>query len=128
MYGGIRIVGCLLVLLGGCMSDLTGYSYSRGEIASKAWVDAGTLVAVEVVGRTAGSRVDAGSDDTADASVDSRHVLMTVQLDTGAHISIEQAVDLDDPIHKGDRVNLVSEGGVTRVVTAAPLMNQGINH
>ncbi|WP_211829488.1 hypothetical protein [Kistimonas asteriae] len=100
------------------MSDLTGYSYSRGEIASQAWVDVGTVIAVEVVGRVA------GSGDTADANADSRHVFITVQLDTGAHISIEQAVDLDDPIHKGDRVKLVSEGGVTRVVTAAPLMNQ----
>ncbi|GAA4652846.1 hypothetical protein GCM10023116_51300 [Kistimonas scapharcae] len=106
------------------MPDLTGYSYSRGEIASKAWVDTGTVVAVEVVGRTAGSWVEDDAGDTTDAIVDSRHVLMTIQLDTGAHISIEQAVGLDEPIHKGDRVNLVSEGGVTRVVTAVPLMNQ----
>ncbi|OQX33077.1 MAG: hypothetical protein B0D91_15195 [Oceanospirillales bacterium LUC14_002_19_P2] len=113
----------ILVLLGGCMSDLTGYSYSRGEIASQAWVDAGTVIVVEVVGRTTDLQGEVGFGE-APARADNRRILMTIQLDTGAHISIEQAVELDYSIHAGDRVHLVSEGGVTRVVTATPLKNQ----
>ncbi len=126
MYGGFGILGCFLVLLGGCASDLTGYSYSRGEIASKAWVDVGTVLDVGVVGRPTNSQVNAS--DAADTDTGSRRVLITVQLDTGAHVSIEQVVKLDAPIHKGDRVTLISEGGVTRVVTAEPLMNQQVSH
>ncbi len=124
MWGGIGFAGGLLVLLGGCMSDLTGYSYSRGEIASQTWTDVGTVIDVEVVGRTTNLEAGVSASDATDSSADSRRVLMTVQLDAGAHISIEQAVKLDYPIHKGDRVYLVSKGGVTHVVTADPLMNQ----
>ena len=130
MYRGTRLgIGIgLLVLLGGCMHDLTGYSYSRGEVAGQAWTDVGTVIAVEVIRKPAESFMPHEEDNKAEAHADSRRVVMTVKLNTGANITVEQRLDLMDPIQRGDRVTLISEGGVTRAVIAVPLMNRLVNH
>ncbi|MCX4028523.1 glycine zipper 2TM domain-containing protein [Endozoicomonas sp. SM1973] len=148
------VIACMMsglfVMLTGCVSNLSGESYSRNEARQLQTVKMGTVIDVKLVqiegtksgvgaiagaaaGGIAGSTVGGGrgSDIAAiagavaggllggkaeEAYTRSQGVQLTIELYDGSYVSVVQQVSPNVRFRPGDRVRILTQNGVSRVV------------
>ncbi|MDE1461981.1 glycine zipper 2TM domain-containing protein [Spartinivicinus poritis] len=148
------VIACIMsgffLVLTGCVSNLSGESYSRNEVRQLQTVKMGTVIDVKLVqiegtksgvgaiagaaaGGIAGSTVGGGrgSDIAAiagavaggllggkaeEAYTRSQGVQLTVELYDGSYVSVVQQVSPNVRFRPGDRVRILTQNGVSRVV------------
>ena len=119
----VALIAASTLLLTGCPAGLGGSDYSRSQARTVQEVQTGIVESVREVtiegtktpiGAGAGAVVGGVGGAAAEEAVTrQKGVEITVKLDSGRMIAITQATDQEFRV--GDRVRVLSGGGVTRV-------------
>ena len=116
--GKMLVLAGLLVGATGCMSTLTGESYSRDEARRAQTVEYGMVEYVRPVvieGTKSGVGPAAGAAVGGIAGSTVGHGRGSVRMDNGRIISVVQQVSGSASFHAGDRVRILTLGGTTRI-------------